>query len=216
MCQRAVIAGLWVACLLGDVQAADAIKSGPQPKEFLPGSFEVFSVTPERVAGRFHSPLSDFGLNPGVLIFTRAEPETLAKSHPLTVLVKRLDEMAVKHPEVQFGVSVVFLNDGGYRNALEKKSDDLAKAIDFKDRQQQKIKDFGKNAGLEQAALAMDSVDGPADLKISKDADLTVIVCQRLQVTANFAYTKEQMKDQTLDNNKVILAEVNKLMPQKK
>ena len=145
----AFLAALFVASFLGGLGAAD-IKSGPQPgtkdkPASLPGSFEILSVTPEKNAGRFHCPVSDFGLNPAVLIFTQVEPDSV--SPEIVTLLKNLEATVAKYPEVQLGACVVFLNDGGYREALENKSDDLPKAIEFKDQRQQKIKDFAKTQG---------------------------------------------------------------------
>src|SRR5262245_54218972 len=82
--------------------------------------FDVLMVTGRR-AGKFHCPATEFGLNPGVLIFTRAEPDALGK--PLTDFLKALDEQIGKYPFARLGTSVIFLGDGGYQEALLAKSD---------------------------------------------------------------------------------------------
>jgi len=213
MYRRVVLAVFCIVSLSGMLEAAD-IKSGPQPgtkdnPKLLPGSFEILSVTPEKNAGRFHCPVSDFGLNPAVLIFTRSEPD--AGNKALAMLLKELEARILKHPEVQFNVCVVFLNDGGYREALENKSEDLPKAIEFKDQRQQKIKDFAKTVGIQQIALGIDSVAGPEQYDLNKDADWTVLICNRLEVKGNFAFAKELAEDV-----KPILAQVDDLLPKKK
>jgi len=218
MRRHLLLSMLFVASAFAGLGTAVALESGPPAStkdklSFLPGSFQILGVTPEQSAGRFHDPISDFGLNPAVLIFTRAEPDQLTKGHDLSKLIKQLDEVVGKYPEVQLGGCVVFMNDGGYRDAVQdnSKKDELPKAIEFKDRRQQQIKDFAKNIGLEHVALGIGTVASPEKYNINPNAELTVLVCNRLQVAANFAYGKDEKPDAT-----AIMDSINKMLPAKK
>src|SRR5262245_44711355 len=101
MRRRALLAAVFVASALGGLRAAGTVESGPQPGKkgeptALPSSFQMLSVVPESTAGRFRSPVSDFGLNPAVLLFTRSDPSQLDKGDSLSGLLKTLDNLAAK------------------------------------------------------------------------------------------------------------------------
>ncbi|MGE3807045.1 MAG: hypothetical protein AB7K24_20465, partial [Gemmataceae bacterium] len=121
-----VLAGLLLA---NSVQAQD-FKSGPQPGTdekpgIIPGSFQAWMVTGKHF-GRFHSPVSEFALNPTLLLFVRS----IEEEGKLAELLKRVDELAAKHPDARMGCCVVFLDDGGFRQFIyEDKADGVSKPI---------------------------------------------------------------------------------------
>src|SRR5262249_7583015 len=127
----------------------EGLKSGPQAGSkqkpiYIPGSFQVWMVTGQR-AGRYHSPVCEHGLNPAAIIFVK-ELDTEDKG--LVMLLKRLDTLMAKHADARFGCCMVVLNDGGFRDALDKEDDDVAKrlaeAASYKDELGKKLKELAK------------------------------------------------------------------------
>src|SRR2546423_806269 len=91
--------------------AADAVKSGPQSGEKLPGAFHPLNVNGAN-AGKKHCLYCDNGLNPVVMIFARDV------SAPLTNLIKKVDAATAKNAGNRMGSFVVFCSDA---EGLEKK-----------------------------------------------------------------------------------------------
>lgn len=187
-----------------------ADEGGLRKGQDLPGPFQVWSVvhpTTER-QGRYHSPVVEYANNPAVLIFAA----DAADVKPIETLLKKLDETIGKVSDISPGACAVFLNDAGYREALEKKTDDLPKAIEDREALEMKLKALGKD--LKRVAVSMDSIKGPKEYTLDPKAEVTVLVYTRQKVTASFVFTKDKpMTDQDAD---VILAEFTKLLPIKK
>jgi hypothetical protein len=177
--------------------AQEAGKSGLPANKELPGPFEVLSVTGPH-AGRFHCPVCAHGLNPQVLVFLRDAGDL---DKPLVDFLKKLDDMIAKHAEVGVGASVIILNDGGYRQALETKTDDLAKATDLKDAIASKLRDLAKSPELDlkQVTLSLDTPAGPKGYEINPEAQATILLCHRQTVVANYSFLKDKPSDQDLE-----------------
>src|SRR5262245_19924977 len=70
-------------------RAQDAVKSGPQPGEVLPGPFHPYNATGD-FKDRPHCLVCEYGLRPVVAVFARDFP---TPDNPLTKLLQALDEV---------------------------------------------------------------------------------------------------------------------------
>jgi hypothetical protein len=113
-------------------------------------------------------------------------------SDPLTSLVKKVDA-ANKEQGKKMGSFVVFLNDD---EAIEKK-----------------IKGLAETEKLEKTTLMKANPAGPPDFKISKNADVTVILYVGKTVKVNHAYKKGEFKTADVDE---ILKDLPKILDAKK
>jgi len=183
---RIVSVGLAAALLAGAVVAAEKLQSGPQVNEDVPGPFHPYNVT-GKAAGRKNCLYCQNGANPVAVVFAReVTPQ-------VTRLIKKLDECTAKNAECKMGSYVVFLSD---KEGLDKELKELA------DREK-----------LEHIVLSIDNPAGPQEYKISKDADVTVLLYTKHIVKSNYAFKKGELKDQDID---AIVKDVPKILPDKK
>ena len=127
-----------------------------------------------------------FGPNPVVLIFARE------MTKPLTRLVKKLDAEVAKRKSARLRAVVVILSD---EDALENK-----------------LKEYGEKQEIEHVNLAIMEPDGPKHYKLSKEADVTVLLYKRLKVQANHAFKKGELNENGVEK---ILADVPKITSEK-
>jgi isopentenyl diphosphate isomerase/L-lactate dehydrogenase-like FMN-dependent dehydrogenase len=106
---------------------------------------------------------------------------------PLTSLVKQIDKINGSNPGM--GSFVVFCNDD------EKLADNLT--------------DLAKKQGLKKTVLTIDNPTGPQAYKIAKDADVTVVLYNKRNVKANFAFRKGELNDAAVE--KIVSAVKEKL-----
>lgn len=174
------------ALLVGAVFAAETFKSGPQLNEDVPGPFHPFNVT-GKAAGKKNCLYCQNGANPVAVIFAREVTPEVKK------LIKTLDDCTAKNDECRMGSYVVFLND---KEGLDKE-----------------LKEMADKEGLKKIVLSIDNPAGPEDYKISKDADVTVLLYTKHTVKANRAFKKGELKDQDIEG---IVKEVPKILPASK
>lgn len=196
-----------------DEDTKTGLKSGPQPGTkskpiHIPASFQVWMVTGPRAA-RYHSLVCEHGLNPVVLIFVKEfDPEDKA----LVGLLKKLDELSAKHPDARFGPSLIVLNDGGFREVLEKEDEDLAKKLAeagyVKDALEAKLKDLAKDEKLNHLTMALDTKVGPKGYQLSEDAHTTILFYNKHIVLHSYAF-KDKIKDEDVDK---MVAEIEKVV----
>lgn len=181
------IVSLSLACclLVGGVYAADAVKSGPQVNDDVPGPFHPLNVTGAK-AGQKNCLYCQNGTSPVAVVFAREVTPAVAK------LIKKLDECTAKNDECRMGSYVVFLGD---KEGLDK---DL-KAMADKEK-------------LEKIVLSIDNPAGPGEYKISKDAEVTVLLYTKHVVKGNYAFKKGELKDGDID---AIVKDVPKILPKK-
>ena len=74
------------------------------------------------------------------------------------------------------------------------------------------MSEFGERQGIEKVSLAI-AADGPKDYKLSKEADVTVVVYDRYKVEANHAFRKGELNDRAVET---ILADVSKVVARKR
>jgi len=162
------------AALVAGVAVADkttGVKSGPQAGEKLAGPFHPLNVNGE-AAGEKNCLYCQNGNNPVAMVFAReATPE-------VTKLIKKLDACTAKHTEAKMGSFVVFCSN-----------DEKLEA---------KLKKVAKTEDLKKIVLSIDNPAGPKGYKVSKDADVTVVLYVDHVVKANFAFKKGELDDKKI------------------
>lgn len=174
------------ALLVSAVFAAETLVSGPQPNEDVPGPFHPYNVT-GRAAGKKNCLYCQNGANPVAVVFAREVTPQVTK------LIKRLDECTAKSSECRMGSYVVFLCD---KEGLDKE-----------------LKEMAEKEKLEHIVLSIDNPAGPQEYKISKDADVTVLLYTKHIVKSNRAFKRGDLKDADIES---IVKEVPKILPQNK
>jgi hypothetical protein len=172
-----------LALCAGALVAAGKVSSGPQAGEEVPGPFHPLNITGD-MAGQKQCLYCKNGSNPVVMIFAREI------SKPLGELVKKIDAETVKNSKAKMGSFVVFLSD----------SEEIGKHL----------KDWATKEKVENCILSIDNPAGPKEYKISKDADVTVVLYTDHKVKANFAFASGEMKDKDVDE---VVASVSKILP---
>ena len=169
-----------VAFVFGAAVIASAeVTSGPAVGDMV-GAFTVTKVTgnpDDGVAdGRTLCYRCKMGARPVVMIFARTADENLAK------LLKELDEEIEEHADDKLT---------GFVNMIGSDAETLKKAS----------ADFVAKHGIKRLAFVVpeDTKDGPPDLKISPDADLTVICYKGGTVKANHAFAKGALSGDKID-----------------
>jgi len=183
--RRAFVASLAVALLAGGLMAADAVKSGPQVGEKVPGPFHPLNIN-GAAAGKKNCLYCQNGTNPVAMIFAREVNPSVEK------LIKKIDASTAKNQGCSMGSFVVFLSD----------SDQLPKQLES----------LAKKDNLKHTVLSVDNPAGPQKYNVAKNADVTVVLYTDHTVKANYAFTKGQLKDKDIDS---IVADVSKIVPAK-
>ena len=173
--------------LFAGVTAAEkaAVTSGPQAGEELAGPFHPLNVNGSQ-AGKKACLYCSNGTNPAAMIFAR---ETTPE---LTTLIKKLDACCAKNKTAKLGSFVVFCSDS---EGLESK-----------------LKTMAKEADLKNVVLSIDNPAGPENYKVSKDADVTVVLYVKRTAKANFAFKKGEMKEKDVET---IMKSVPMILPSK-
>ena len=179
----AAVAFLGLALVAGLAIAGDSVKSGPQVGQKVPGPFHPLNLTGES-AGEKACLFCKNGSNPVAMIFARECSDNLTK------LIKQIDECTAKHKDARMGSFVVFLSD----------SEDLGK----------QLKDMAEKEGIKTTVLAIDNPAGPQGYKVSKDADVTVVLYTDHTVKANHSFGKGDLKEENISQ---IVNDVAKILP---
>jgi hypothetical protein len=172
-----------------------SLEAGLQPgKDEIGAPFHPYNVTgKEKHRGKFHSLISENGLNPVVLVFVRgAEP-----GDQIVDLLQKLDALAAKSERLRLGVVVVFLSDD---------IKDLVKDDEKREDEAGKIQD-SKVGKLEHVAAALDV---PADVKdafkLNDKADVTVMLYNKFRVETNRAFAPDTLNEAAVGS---VLDEIN-------
>jgi len=206
---------------------AGILKAGDK----IPGPFLALSVTlppttlkPIPQSGRYHCPVCEYRLNPGVLIFAKQpdSPEDAAKSASLTGLLKKLDAVIAKYPDTRTGACAIFA-DGGYIKQLQAELDDatgvtlpvkdvdFTKAIEFKEKTEARLKELAKAADFKHVGL---SIGLPESYPIPANNDVRILFYYKHDVVFDEALSRDKLTDAAIDKfAKAIdekLAEVDK------
>ncbi len=173
-------------CLLaaGVCAAESSLDPGLQEgKDDIPGPFHPFDVTGDH-AGRFHSPVSEHGLNPTVLIFVRGtEP-----SPAVLALLQKLDALVVKYPDLRPGVVAVFL------------SDDITDLLAEDDKREAAVTALkGKVGDLKHVEVGLDVLADVKDgYKLNDKAEVTVLYYNKFHVEIARAFSKGAFDDKAV------------------
>jgi hypothetical protein len=170
---------------LGRGHAADAVQSGPQVGEKVPGPFTPLNVTGED-AGKKRCLVCKNGTNPVAMVFARDA------SDPVVALLKKLDAETAKNSGAKMGSFVVFCSDD---EAMEKK-----------------LKGLAEKERLDNIILSIDNPSGPQKYAVAKDADVTVVLYTNGEVKANYAFKKGEFKDKDVEK---IVGDLAKILPTK-
>ncbi|GIW81441.1 MAG: hypothetical protein KatS3mg105_3248 [Gemmatales bacterium] len=189
-------------CFLPEVWGQDVLKSGPQPgtpdePTFIPGSFQAWMVTGKH-AGAFHSPIVEFGLSPVCLIFVKE----VKLDPPLVELLQKIDKLAAKYPDARFRCCVLFLQDGGFRDFIDKTterdvdvSEELADASRLKDELEKKTREIAKSAGLQQVVFGLAEPKKLTAYQLNDKASVTLLLYNKQRLLANYAFGGEFPKE---------------------
>jgi hypothetical protein len=151
---------------------ADApLKSGLQPGQTLPNSFDPVNLTGE-YAGQPHCLVCENGNNPVVMIFAKKPTAALKK------LITQLDQAAEKHRKESLGAFVVFLAD---RDESAKQLEPLI------------------SKPPKHLILSAFDPPGPEGYAISDQAEVTVVLYTRAKVKVNHAYRAGELNDKAID-----------------
>lgn len=185
MIRKFLLAAPLVALVAG-VGIAAELKSGPQPGEKIPGPFSPLNINGE-TAGEKQCLVCRNGANPVVMIFARcADCEMTQK------LIKEVDAITAKNAGCEMGSFVVFCTDD---DATEKK-----------------LKDLSAKEKYKKIVLSIDNPAGPKNYKVNKDADITVVLYNKHEVKANYAFKSGELKAGDIEK---IVADVAKITPSK-
>jgi hypothetical protein len=162
-----------VLVLGASVALADSgVKSGPQKGEDLAGPFQPLNVTGTQ-AGKKACLYCSNGSNPVAMIFAREASPELAK------LCKEIESCCEKNKDAKMGSFVVVCSD---EDGLETK-----------------LKKMAKDNDLKKVVLSIDNPAGPEGYKVSKEADITVVLYVDRNVKANFTFKKGELKDKNIE-----------------
>jgi hypothetical protein len=165
-------------------RAADppAVKSGPEVGKDLPGPFRPYNVTGKE-AGNYHCVICPQGLDPLVLVFVRNSGlgKEADQNSKLLQLLADLNSVATKEVKARVSVAAVFLFDD-LKDVV--KNDELRKGY------VEKLSAFQTDK-INDVTLCLESAEGPKAYGLNPDAKVTILVCSKLRVLANFAYADE-------------------------
>jgi len=154
---------------LGTASAADPCVSGLQPGQ-RPGPYaSLVSVGPQR--GESFCFICDTAEHPAVIVFARSLGEPLGK------LAAGLDKAVADDKASDLRAWVTLLSDD--QTTLD------PKAVEW-----------GKKYALHAVPVSVfENLDGPPSYRLSRDADVTVILFVNRKVVANFAYRQGEFND---------------------
>ncbi len=165
--------------------AQTPFRSGPQPKDDIPGAFRPLNINGE-FANEPHCLVCENGLNPVVMIFARD------RSEPLVKLITQLEAKTDLHSQQDLGAFVVFLKDGeAFRKELEQ---------------------VAKTKRLKRTILSIEDPAVLKDYKLAKNADVTVVLYTESVVRVNHAFKQGELNDQAIE---AVLADIAKILPKK-
>jgi hypothetical protein len=180
-------ASLAVLAALLPAFAAEPCTSGLTPGQ-KPGPYSsIVSVGAER--GQSHCYICDTADHPAVVVFARTLGDPLGK------LVAGLDKAVADDKAAGLRAWVTFLSDD--QTALDPK-----------------LVEWGRKLALRDVPLGVfEDPDGPPSYRLSRDADVTVILFVNRKVVANFAFRPGELNDDRVAD---VLKAVPGILPEKK
>ncbi len=173
--------------IAGTLSAAEPLVSGLKPGQ-RPGPYAAVVCTgPER--GKLHCFICEAADRPVVIVMARKMTDPLGK------LAQGIDQALATHKESELRGWVTFLFDD-------------QSAVDAQ------VVQWGKSHGLKTLPLAVfEEADGPPAYRLSKEAEVTVLLSVKQKVVKNFSYRAGELTD---DRVKEILTNLPLILPAKK
>jgi hypothetical protein len=112
----------------------------------------------------------------------------------LASLVKKIDDAANANKDAKMGSFVVVMTDDT-------------------DKMEKSLKEMAEKEKLTKVVLTIDSAAGPDDYKISKDADVTVVLYSKKEVKKNLAFAKGKFDAKAVE---AVVGELKSILPEKK
>jgi hypothetical protein len=203
----AALTASWLACPFG-IRAAEPAPSGPAVGKNIPGSFSPLVINGawkdvnEKPIDRHHSLVVDFGLKPVVLVFSRSFTDDATFS-----FLKKLDARVDVHKESHLKGGLVFLSFDSKRTKGEIDAKELLTLARDKEEMLAQLKD--KIQGLKALVVGITSPDGPSAWGLSKKADITIVLYDKLIVKNVIAKEKGELDEKNVAG---ILAAVDKFV----
>jgi hypothetical protein len=182
MWQRLVLA-LSVGFLPGTVLGQEASKPPFQEGANVPASFHPYNVTGPR-KGHYHCPVTEYDLDPVVLIFVRG----LDLTDPTRDLLRRVEQAVEANRASRLRGVVVFLSDelpevAGASNETQDKLDELA----------QKAEDLAKGLGLKDVLVCLGGKGVGEKYSLDPAAPLTVVLYRKLRILHSETVPRDQL-----------------------
>jgi hypothetical protein len=189
-----ILTGLSACLLIIAADDAPVTSTGLKVGADLPGPFHPYNVTGP-YKSRFHCPVSESALGPGVLVFVR---DAMA-SAPLPKLLKALDDRMDKNATLRMHGAVVFIPP-------ETLLPDVLKDDDQREKLAAKLLDEATAANLKYIVFDLDSGADLQRYKLGDETWCTVVLFDKYKVAA----VHELPRDEAAADKKIdeILADV--------
>jgi hypothetical protein len=169
------------ACLFSTALAGDPCVSGLKPGE-KPGPYSAIVAVGKERGEAPHCFICDTAEHPAVIVFARHLDDPLAK------LVSGIDKAVADNKKSELRGWVTFLNDD------QSAFDPL-------------VVDWAKKHAIRNVPLAVfEDLAGPPTYKLTRDADVTVLLFTKHKVVNNFAFRSGELTDERI-------AEILKAIP---
>jgi hypothetical protein len=73
-----------------------------------------------------------------------------------------------------------------------------------------RVLEIAAKTGIKECVLSIDNSAGPEGYKVSKDAEITVVLYTKQMVKANYAFKKGELKDKDIEQ---IVGDIPKILP---
>jgi len=186
-----------VALGLGSLGSQEPFRSGPQAGSVLPKPFDALVINGKVAEGRQHCLVCQNALNPAVLIFAR-EPDAKTEK-PLMRLLEGVDKFLENDPE-NIGGFAVFLSPDAHSSVTDGMAEDTEKLLEEATKRFALVGRLAARAKpLKHVVVAAYPDEGPKGYNINKDAEVTVLLYDRLRVSDNWAFEKGKMTESDAD-----------------
>jgi hypothetical protein len=168
---RRILGVVVLLAVVGGV-AADPCQSGLAPGQ-RPGPYAFLVATgPNR--GKSHCFVCETENRPAVIVFARQLSEPTGK------LLRQMDQALVEQQKAELRAWATFLSDS--QPAFEPK-----------------LTEWARKHGLRNLSVGIfEDQDGPPSYRLSRDADVTVLLSVKQKVVANFAFRNGELNDERI------------------
>jgi hypothetical protein len=162
-------------------EAPAGTKGGLKENDNLPGTFMPYNVTGP-YKGRYHCLISDYALEPAVMLFVR----DLEVSNPVKELLKQLDERIASNPAVRLHAFVVFVSS---------ELPDVVTNDDKRDELAKRLEDLSNSLGLKNVVFCLDSPKDVEKYGLGEDR-VSAILFRKYRVVSTYTLPKGDEADQ--------------------